>query len=596
MNIGKDNRKEYKIDNLTSQDILANNNASVQADRKDKIMNEVKNIPEMHCHVRSQYDAMQFAENLCDRLDELGMEGCAITDHGTVSSIEEYYKVFNKRNKKLVPGVELYVDGGVLGRVHFLLHAMDDEGWHCIQNIVTELHHNMQKEFPVIKEKALLNMLSLHKGHVAGSTACMQGIIAAIFRYNEKIEEEISKIDKQLEEYADISDNNIKVPEAAVSNAYKDQEERLLKFNALEAKKEELKKSLKSDEELHAMAKKKAILYNNAFDSGYFHMEIMYHGIEAEKKCMIQIAKLAKELDIPMMATNDAHITSKTSEDRLRRCLIRSMRPRRTISFLNENVGDSELYIKSDVERMKYLTQIVSEKDAQLALYEAQKVFIVSNVKFEYDNHSLAMKKTLAGTCANANVNKEFLKMIQQGSKKRFPEGMSEEYKERANREYKVLAAKAPLSIPEFKKLIKEKGYKTLDTCGSLICYLLGLTNIDPIKNNFSFEQFLDFERIIMSDIKNVPFTPKEAIVQAARFYGLYKDGQEREATGNKYQKIISDMPGISFSSLVDLRGKPTDDKEIGKPLFDYLLNIAKDDNEAKQILMWARTLEKCYI
>jgi DNA polymerase-3 subunit alpha len=76
--------------------------------------NIVKKLsPQLHMHVRSLYDADIDPQRLCNKIKELGGDGVAITDHGVVSSIEDYRRVFADNGLKLVPGCELYVDGNV---------------------------------------------------------------------------------------------------------------------------------------------------------------------------------------------------------------------------------------------------------------------------------------------------------------------------------------------------------------------------------------------------------------------------------------------------------------------------------------------------
>lgn len=721
------------INNVNAQDI--------PAERKE-FMDNIKNAPELHCHVRSQYDAMQFADKLCDRLDELNMDGCAITDHGTVSSIEDYREVFDERGKKLVPGVELYVDGGILGRMHFLLLAADDEGWHCVQDIVTEANRNMSYGFPVISEGKLLAMCAEHKGHVFGSTACMQGVIAAIFRLNEKVEHELEKNAKHLAELGDVAadlanaktvcdkaeqavndaivrrdslkakaqtkfttrEKNVaklianggpkaaelkaqleadkaesakaadelegaqeaaKIAKKALSEAnkaYKSVEEKFVRADAIETKNAELKSEMKSDEDLYKLASARAKKYAESFARGYFHMEVMNHGIPAEEKCMRQVVRLAHDLHLPLVATNDAHMTSDSDDDRLRRCLLRSMRPGNNKAFQEEQTGDSELYIKSDDERLTFLKKVMSETEAREALAEAQKIFDACDVKFEHGHHYPVAKQLNAdGTYSTVSDAKhELLKLVQAGAKERFPEGMSQEYKDRANREFKVITdmdyanyhlvvrdyitygrmlgylpkeeiENAPLSIPELRAHIEKKGYRnpgyTIGTArgsagGSLVCYLLGITNIDPMKYNLLFERFLNPERATMPDIdvdfaqqvreqcikyvKHVygnnavcgimttnALAPKGAIAQAARFYGLRKDSRERTELGMKYQKMVTAEVGASFASKVNPATGKLSDEDDSIALFDYLMNSAKKDGEeAVEILKWARVLE----
>lgn len=171
----------------------------------------------LHTHVKSIFDAQIGAEALCSRIKELGGKGCAITDHGVVSSIEDYREVFKKHDLKLIPGVEMYVDGGVLGRKHLILLAKNDNGWAGVGKIVTKANETMQGTFPVIPEDVLLDMAKSYKGDIIATSACMYGVINAVYLSNKAVQKSIDKIEKQQEKYLSPSSPDVKIAEEKIS-------------------------------------------------------------------------------------------------------------------------------------------------------------------------------------------------------------------------------------------------------------------------------------------------------------------------------------------------------------------------------------------
>ncbi len=420
----------------------------------------------LHTHVRSLYDADIDAQALCSRIKELGGKGCAITDHGVLSSIEDYRRVFDANELKLIPGVELYVDGGILGRLHLVVLAKNDHGYKGISKMVTESNKTLDGDFPVISQDALFSIMKEYKGDVFALSACMQGVISAIFLLNNVVQKKMDKIrDKQSKYIAPMSEREIEGetefekagleldrltllrdetkakaeakfvqrekaveklekacdPSAADARAelesdkiaseeakanldgikkeveaakkrlskakseLKDINESIEKYVALDDEMAELKKELKSDEELMALAKKTAEAYVSAFGKQHFLAEIQYHGIPEEAVCFPKVVEVAKEMGLPVVATNDVHILNNTPEERLKRQLLRSLRFGET--FEEENVGDGELYLKDNYELKDALVKILPEDLVENAIKNIDVVFNACNVEFVTGKH-----------------------------------------------------------------------------------------------------------------------------------------------------------------------------------------------------------------
>ena len=417
----------------------------------------------LHTHVRSIFDAQIDAKVLCEKIKELGGKGCAITDHGVLTSIEDYRRVFEAEELKMIPGVELYVDGGILGRLHLILLAKNFLGYKGICKIVTSSNRTMQGDFPVISQETLFEIVKDYRGNIFALSACMQGVICATFLLNNAVDKKIEKLRKKQEKYLSPNDPKVKATaekvdecrqkvalltekrdvaklwadkkytqrekalkqlfgdelKAAEQSLEKDKQisqkakealpqkkeelklaqkelsaaqkemktlsESLEMFGAIEEEIGQVKKELKNEETLYETAIDTALKYQEAFGKGRFLAEVQYHGIPEEKVCFPKLVKVANELRIPLVATNDVHILTNSEDDRLRRQILRSLRF--GSCFEEESVGDSELYLKDNNELFEALRQIISEEDAEKAIKNIDVVFNACDVVFETGKH-----------------------------------------------------------------------------------------------------------------------------------------------------------------------------------------------------------------
>lgn len=577
-------------------------------------MNIKKFTASLHTHVRSQFDAQINATSLCNKIIALGGKGCAITDHGVVSSIEDYRYAFSDSGLKLIPGVEMYVDGKLLGRLHLVLLAVDDLGWKGICRLVTDANMILQDGFPVISVSRLFEVLKEYRGHIIGTSACIQGVVAAILLQNEKVQHKIDKLvakqnkvgidpgdiqvlnaetarekavkvlndaiatrdktkalaemkfskrEKAIEKLvkegkhdeanllieelskdkiaSEVAKKELPEKKVAVDKAKKtlsvatkhEKELNLLvdKYLDIEVEIDTLKAEMKPEEELISKARETALKFSKAFGKENFFMELQYHGIPQEKYAYPILAQIAKECEIPLVATNDVHILENSEDERLRRQILRSLRF--GTDFEKESIGDDQLYLKDNHELAESLLEILSEDIVEEAINNIDVIFDRCTVEFKHEPHYPKFK-------VEGKTSEEvFDEAIAAGIKWRFPNGMDEAHKKRLEYEVSIIksmgyvdyhlvvkdfleygrllgfvpperVAEAPLTIEELKIWIKENGWKngglTIgpgrgSAVGSLVCYLLGITALDPLKYGLLFERFLNPERVSMPKV-----------------------------------------------------------------------------------------------
>lgn len=392
----------------------------------------------------------------------------------------------------------------------------------------------------------------------------------------------------------------------------KKSEESQMRFLDIEKEINDLKEQMEPENTLYQEAKQEAFYFENLCGRNNFYMEIQYHGIEAEKKCMTQIAKIAREINLPLLATNDAHMPTNSPDDILARQLMRSGYDGKWKELLQ---GDEELYLKTDEELRIALKRIFPDDIVNEAMNNVSVVLERCNVKFERHNFYPRFK------CPDGMTAKEMLrKLALQGKKEKFPEGWSKEYEKRLEMELETMDAmdvndyhlivwdlinygrtiqnipydelpKVPLTIEGAKEWVEKKGYKIGygigpgrgSAAGSLVCYLIGITSLDPIKYGLLFARYLNLERVTMPDIdtdyanqvrekcmkyarakyganavcnimtKNTQ-AARGAIRNCTRYYSDKKfgDGTHLYDLGDEIAKKIPFKPGIKLVDVID--------------------------------------------
>ena len=421
---------------------------------------------------------------------------------------------------------------------------------------------------------------------------------------------------------------------------YKIYKSKIENFTSISKEIEEKKALLKTKKEIIEATCRQAIRYQEIFGKGNFYVEVQNHRIPLEKEIYPVLATIAQKFNIPIVATNDVHIVSNTEEERLRRQILKSLRFGK---WEEENVGDSELYIKTDEEMIEILSEILPEDVVKEGMANIKTILDACDVKFsaKSEEHYPVFKK---GENADEILEKE----IEKGIKWRFPDGLTPEYEKRLNHELSVIKKmgysdyhlivkdlleygrllgsvpsdrleEAPLTIEELEKWINKNSFTPGFTIGpgrgsavgSLVCYLLGITSLDPIKYDLLFERFLNPERVSMPDIdsdiakatrqKVIDYVtnkygknavcgimtinaqaPRGALRIAAKYYGLANEKEgEFLSLSDKMAKNVPNEPDISFDTEIS----------EGKTVFDEL-NALYTDHDAQEILRWARIIE----
>jgi len=358
----------------------------------------------------------------------------------------------------------------------------------------------------------------------------------------------------------------------------------------------------------YAGAKKAAGDYQDIFGKENYFLELMEHGIDIERRTRTDLLKLAKDLAIPLLATNDLHYTFKEDEQAHAALLcIQSgsmLADPKRFKFEND-----EFYLKSAHQMRELFAQIPEACDNTLLI--AQRC----EISFREGENLLPQFPVPKGESEESWLEKE----VARGLAMRFPEGVPQEHLKRAAYEVQVICQMGfPgyfLVVADLVNYARKKGIRVGpgrgSAAGAVVAYALGITGLDPIKHGLLFERFLNPERISMPDI-DLDFDERhrgEMIQYATTRYGEERVAQiitygtikakqaVKDATrvlGLPYiigEKINKSLPPSVMGKDISLEGifNPDDERyvEAGevRALYD-------SDADAKRVIDTAKGLE----
>lgn len=465
--------------------------------------------------------------------------------------------------------------------------------------------------------------------------ASQAGLVAEQLKEeSSRLTKRISALNKELKAYLDIIEKN---------GVYSEEVE-------------EVMANVSSDEVLEKKAKKELNKFNSIFGNGYFYVEIQNHGSALQQRIFPKIVSLARENSIPIIASNDVHLLNNSESEMLKWQILKSTKDPNNPKWFELTPAEKEMFFKSNDEMKESLKNLYPEDVVEESLLNTLFLTELSDVKFEKENHH---PKFVDDT--GRNSNEIFMDLIEEGIKKRFPEGLDEAHQKRLDHEVHIMKTmgyvdyhlvvndfnqyaseydaipfdkipEAPLARNELLTWKKENGYEVPvgltngtgrgSAVGSLVCDLLGITHLDPMKYELLFERFLNPERVSMPDIDSdisrtvrpivIEYVkqkygedcvagimtqnsqaPKGAIRIAAKSYGLYlhrhdyKDNGAKKflSLGDSIAKMVPEAPGTSFDSAMT-------DASSDKTVYQYLLEVFASNPDAIKIIEWAKNIE----
>ncbi|MCK9408933.1 MAG: DNA polymerase III subunit alpha, partial [Bacteroidetes bacterium] len=248
-------------------------------------------------------------------------------------------------------------------------------------------------------------------------------------------------------------------------------------------------------------AKEIAQMYKNLFGDD-FYLEIQDHGIPAEKIVLRDMPKLAKELNIKLVATNDSHyIKREHAIAHNIMLLIPEASASDAPDITNLRYGTDQIYFKSADEMCELF------KEYPEAIASTFEIADKCNVDLELGKNK--MPKFPIPPESGATTLEEYLEQLSwEGLRKRYPE-ITPAIESRMNHELAVIKrmgyAGYFLIVADFIKAARDRGVMVGpgrgSAAGSIVAYATEITNVDPLKYDLLFERFLNPDRISMPDI-----------------------------------------------------------------------------------------------
>ena len=432
-----------------------------------------------HCHY-SLLDGLQKVPQMLDRANEVGMDAIAITDHGTLSGVIEFYNVAKQKDIKPIIGFEAYVAPRRMhektGKIdanpyHLILLAKDYRGYQNLMKLSTQAHLDGFYYKPRVDRELLAE---LHEGIIALS-GCASGEVARHI----------------------------------LNGAMKEAQETIE-------------------------------WYRDTFGKDNYYLELQDHE-EWEPQIRINqgLVKLSKITGVPLVVTADSHYTCR--EDREAHEVLLCVQTGKTIGDTDRMEMDMALFVSSPeevIERWKHLPEAVanSVKIAEACNVELEldqiliPTFPTPDNKSEHDYlHELCWQGAM---WRYGDIPKEDMHLMTEAKARK---ALRPEVVERMEYELSVVSKMGYegyfLIVADFINWGKNQGIifgpGRGSAAGSIVSYAMNITDLDPLAYDLLFERFLNPDRISMPDIDiDIQDTRRNEVID----YVTEKYGQDRVA------------------------------------------------------------------
>ena len=393
-----------------------------------------------HLHVHSEYSLLDGAcriEPMLDKIKSMGQTSVALTDHGVMYGVVDFYKAAKARGLNPIIGCEVYV----APRSRFdKVHGIDNERYHLIllcknntgyKNLIKLVSEGWVNGF-YTKPRVDKELLEQHHEGLIALSGCLAGEVARALERN-------------------------------------DYEE----------------------------AKKVAEWYNGVFGDGNYYLEIQNHGLDEQLRINPMLISLSKELNIPLAATNDAHYVDK-QDSKIQQVLICIQTNHTLGEDTGLEFGTQEFYLKSEEEMREAFSECPQAVDNTAKIAEQCHVefefgktklphFDVPDGWSHFDWFANLCRKGLKERYGDSPPQ-EYIDRLE------YELGIIDKM---GYTDYYLIVHDF---IRHAKSVGIPVGPGRGSGAASICAYCIGITGIDPMKYNLLFERFLNPERVSMPD------------------------------------------------------------------------------------------------
>ena len=392
-----------------------------------------------HLHLHTEYSLLDGANRispLLDHVKELGMEHCAITDHGVMYGVVEFYQQAKERGIHPVIGCEVYICenmdeklSGTREYSHLILLCENQKGY---QNLIYLVSQGFTRGF-YYRPRIDYKLLREHSEGLIALSACISGDIPKLLLDGRE-----------------------------------------------------------------ADARKMTERYLSIFDRDHFYIEIQDHGLADQKRALPALIRLAREMNLGLVATNDCHYTRQ--EDAEAQEILMCIQTGKTLTDEHRmRMESDQMYVKSEEEMRKVFPELND------AIENTVKIAERCHVEFDFKSIHLPKYPLPEGEDDPAAYLR---KICEKGLWERYAPDR-EDAKQRLDYELSVIERMGYvdyfLIVWDYVYFAKTHGILVGpgrgSGAGSIVAYTLDITTIDPLKYDLLFERFLNPERISMPDL-----------------------------------------------------------------------------------------------
>jgi DNA polymerase-3 subunit alpha len=408
----------------------------------------------VHLHVHTEYSMLDGAARLKDLFAEasrMGMPALAMTDHGNTFGAYDFWKQARGAGVKPIIGTEAYLTPGHTHRTDKTRVRWGNGGEDDVSGGGAYTHMTLLAE----------TTAGMHNLFRLSSLASLEG-----YYYKPRMDREL------LQTYGKGLIATTGCPSGEIQT--------LLRLGRYED------------------AKASAGEFRDIFGRENFFCELMDHGLGIETRIRADLLRLAKEMALPLVATNDLHYTYK--DDATAHEVLLCVQSGSTLADPNRFRFDAQdFYLKSADEMRSLWREHPEACDNTLLIAERCDVSFT-----EGEGRYMPRFPCPEGE----NEESWFVKEVERGLHERFPQGISDEVRKQAEYEVEVIVSKGYagyfLVVADFINWAKKNGIRVGpgrgSGAGSMCAYAMRITDLDPLAHGLIFERFLNPERKSMPD------------------------------------------------------------------------------------------------